>query len=135
MLSSDWLPEKFPCPCCGYLVFDAQPGSHANCPICCWEDDLAQLRFPLMNGSANVVSLETAQKNYATFGASERRKRALGRKPFEMEQREGAWRPLNPAHDNIEEPRRGVDYSDSYPERNTTVLYYWRETYWRRLSS
>lgn len=38
---------KFPCPCCGYLVFDREPGFHQVCPICGWEDDLSQLRFPL----------------------------------------------------------------------------------------
>jgi rubrerythrin len=36
---------KYPCPGCGYLVFDEPPGSYEICPICFWEDDLAQLRF------------------------------------------------------------------------------------------
>ena len=44
-------------------------------------------------------------------------------------------RPLDPAHDNPEEPQRNIDYADSYPLQDTTVLYYWRETYWRRLAS
>lgn len=54
---------KYPCPCCGYLVFDESPGSHEICPICFWEDDLTQLRFPLMSGGANPVSLIEAQEN------------------------------------------------------------------------
>jgi hypothetical protein len=116
-------------------VFDRQPGSSVQCPICLWEDDLAQLRFPRLPGSANHVSLEDAQHNFADFGVAERRYRGAGRSPFEDEKREGAWRPLDGARDNIEEPQRGIDYADSYPLTDTTVLYYWRPTYWRRLAS
>jgi hypothetical protein len=54
---------------------------------------------------------------------------------MEMDRREDQWRLLDPNIDNIEEPKRGVDYSESYPESGTTVLYYWRPTYWRRLQS
>lgn len=129
------LPNKFPCPCCGFLVFEQQPGSHRQCPICKWEDNLVQLRFPRMGGGANTVSLQDAQKNFMSFGAAERRKRSLGRPPMELDRREVHWRPLDPKRDNIEEPSRGIDYADSYPEADTTVLYYWRTTYWRRLQS
>jgi hypothetical protein len=127
--------RQFPCPCCGYLVFNRQPGSHEKCPICTWEDDLAQLRFPRMPGSANRVCLQDAQRNYTAFGASERRAIGEGRRPFEDEVREADWRPLDVARDNIEEPERGSNYGDSYPLDDTTVLYYWRFTYWRRLES
>ena len=34
-----------PCPCCGYLVFDEEPGSYSICPICYWEDDAVQLQL------------------------------------------------------------------------------------------
>lgn len=124
----------FPCPCCGYLVFEHQPGHHERCPICQWEDDLAQLRFPRMPGSANHVSLEDAQHNFADCGAAERRNVGLTRRPFDSESREAGWRPLDPARDNIEEPQRDVNYGDSYPLADTTVLYYWRATYWRRIA-
>jgi hypothetical protein len=126
---------KFPCPCCGHQVFLHQPGHHEKCPICLWEDDLAQLRFPRMPGSSNHVSLEQGQQNFAELGVSERRYRGEGRAPFEEEPRDSSWRPLDPAHDNIEEPQRGIDYAESYPLTDTTVLYYWRETYWRRFAS
>ncbi|MBO0846033.1 MAG: hypothetical protein J2P22_11530 [Nocardioides sp.] len=36
---------EYPCPCCGYLVFDEEPGSYDICAVCGWEDDLSQLRF------------------------------------------------------------------------------------------
>lgn len=126
---------RYPCPCCGHLVFDNQPGSHQVCPVCGWEDDLAQLRFPRMPGSANTVSLENAQMNYASFGVAEVKNRGMTRRPLAQADHDQDWRPLDPGRDNIEEPQRGVGYADSYPLSDTTVLYYWRPTYWRRLSS
>ena len=36
-------------------MFDYPPGFHQVCPICGWEDNLAQLRFPLMPGAPNAV--------------------------------------------------------------------------------
>jgi len=127
--------SRYPCPCCGYRVFRMQPGGNERCPVCLWEDDLAQLRFPRLPGSANHVSLDEAQQNYADFGTAERRFRGEGRAPDDGEPRDADWRPLDPGRDNIEEPQRGVNYADSYPLADTTVLYYWRETYWRRLVS
>jgi hypothetical protein len=127
--------EKYPCPCCGYRVFAHQPGSNEKCPICLWEDDLAQLRFPYMPGSANHVSLEEGQLNFSRCGAAERRNAGSVRAPIAGESRDSGWRPLDPKRDNIEEPQRGIPYADSYPLADTTVLYYWRETYWRRLAS
>ena len=47
---------KNPCSCCGYLVVDELPGPDDICPICFWEDDVSQLRFPMTTG-ANHVSL------------------------------------------------------------------------------
>ena len=116
-------------------MFDSQPGSHQVCPICGWEDDLAQLRFPRMPGSANAVSLENAQVNYAAFGVAEVKNRGMTRSALEQERRDEDWRPLDANRDNIEEPQRGISYADSYPLGDTTVLYYWRPNYWRRLSS
>jgi hypothetical protein len=114
-------------------VFDREPGFHQVCPVCGWEDNLAQLRFPLMPGGCNAVSLYEGQLNYQELGVAVRRMRGLTRTPVEGEERERGWRPLDLARDNVEEPRRGVGYADSYPEHDTTVLYYWRDTYWRRL--
>ncbi len=107
---------------------------HGICPICLWEDDLAQLRFPLMPGGANKVSLQSGQKNFADVGAAETSKSPLARAPEPQDSRDKTWRPLNTEADNVEEPRAGINYKEDYPE-DTTVLYYWRATYWRRLSS
>jgi hypothetical protein len=126
--------ERYPCPCCGYLVFKYPPGTHEVCPICRWEDDLSQLRFPLMPGSANHVSLVEGQKNFIHRGAAERKNTSLARAPLAEDERDAGWRPVDIDVDNVEEPSSGIDYSSNYP-RDKTVLYYWRMTYWRRLSS
>lgn len=127
--------DGYPCPCCGYRVFAAAPGSHQVCPVCHWEDNLVQLRFPTMPGAANIVSLRQGQENFAAFGACERRFVDAVRGARSSEPRDEEWRRLDPARDNPEVPRRGVHYADSYPEVDPTVLYYWRASYWRRLSS
>ncbi len=108
------------------------PGYHEKCPICGWEDDLTQLRFVDMPGSSNHVSLRKAQINYIEYGASERRSIPDVRNPFTDDPRDDQWRPVDPHKDNIEEPRSGIDYATSYPQ-DSTRLYYWRDTYWRRI--
>jgi hypothetical protein len=52
----------FPCPACGFIVFDEPPGSYHICPICNWEDDQVQLRHPALAGGANHYSLCDAQR-------------------------------------------------------------------------
>jgi hypothetical protein len=124
------IQSKYPCPCCGYLVFVARPGSFDICPICFWEDDLSQLRFPTTTG-ANHLSLILAQQNYADDGVSEPGFRSRVRQPEPSESRDSEWRPIDESKDNIEEPVYGVDYGMGYPE-DCTRLYYWRESYWKR---
>lgn len=72
-------------------MFQRQPGGSETCPICLWEDDLAQLRFARMPGSANHVSLEQGQYNYIAFGTAERRHIGDGRTPLDIEPREPGW--------------------------------------------
>ena len=114
------------------MVFEREPGSHQVCPICHWEDNLVQLRFPNMPGAANAVSLVIGQQNFKAFGATERRFLNDVRAPTTDDDLDADWRAFNPSRDNAEEPRRGVNYADSYPEVDFTVLYYWRPSYWRR---
>lgn len=124
--------NKFPCACCGYRVNAMPPGYHETCPICGWEDDLTQLRFVNMPGSSNRVSLRKAQINFIEYGASEKLGQHAVRHPYQDDTRDDEWRPVDPAKDNIEEPTSGIDYATSYP-LDTTKLYYWRHTYWRRI--
>lgn len=88
-----------------------------------------------MVGGANRVSLHEAQQNYASHGYSSRYRQALVSEPLEGDQRDPEWRPLDLKRDNPEHPQRGIKYADSYPEHAPTVMYYWRASYWRRLSS
>ncbi len=94
---------------------------------------MTQLRFAEMPGSANRVSLRRAQENFSDHGSADPGGiNTSVRDPVPGEVREDGWRPIDPRTDNIEQPHRGVRYADSYPE-DTTVLYYWRATYWRRV--
>jgi len=106
--------SPYPCPCCGFLVFDDPPGSFDICQVCGWEDDISQLRFPTMGGAqAPLVDCQRA--------ASERSVVASGMNV----ERDSAWRPLDPERDAIEVPEPGVDYGVTYP-KDPTELYYWR---------
>lgn len=118
---------KYPCPCCGYLVFDGPPGSYEICPICFWEDDLVQLRFPRMSGGANRVSLIEAQENYFRDGVSELRFRANVRAAEASDVREPQWRRIDVRVDRIEEHIPGKNYGCSYSE-DATEYYYWRQS-------
>ncbi|MEK7528607.1 MAG: CPCC family cysteine-rich protein [Patescibacteria group bacterium] len=115
---------QYPCPCCGYLVFSKTPGSHEICPICFWEDDISQLRFPTIAGGANKFSLLDAQKNFESFGASNYDLLSHVRKPEVNEVLDTLWRRINLKKDNIEEPSEDTDYSKNYP-KDATQLYYW----------
>lgn len=96
---------------------------------------MSQLRFAQMPGGANSESLLVAQQNYVSFGAATKRQRAEALKADASYPRDPDWRLVNPERDNIEFPQRGTAYANSYPEADTTVLYYWRPSYWRRLAS
>jgi hypothetical protein len=119
----------FPCPCCGYLT-SSEPGSYNICPICNWEDDLSQLRFPETRG-ANDVSLLEAQANFQSIGAKGAKRQQHTRPPTRSDARDPLWRRLDPTTENIERPMPEVDYAASYPT-DLTELYYWRPNYWRR---
>ncbi len=119
--------ERYPCPCCGHLVFVEPPGSYDICPICFWEDDLVQLRWPDYSGGANQPSLIDAQTNYKKFGAKQERILEHVRSPNSTDTRDPEWRTADPAQDRFE-PRR--EKNANWPD-DPTVLYWWRPTYWR----
>jgi hypothetical protein len=119
--------KTFPCPCCGHMVFSEDPGSYGICPICFWEDDVSQLRFPTMGGGANRPSLQKAQMSYQKCGACEERLVEHVRPTRPEDTRDPLWRPLDPARDSIEVPQPGVDCGTTYP-CDLTALYYWRRS-------
>jgi hypothetical protein len=117
---------RYPCPCCGYLVFAEPPGSADICLICFWEDDAEQLRFPTLENATNAVSLKQAQENYAQHRAIEARFAEDVRQPSEADARDPDFRPIEPS-DDFEEPGASAP---GPPE--PTALYYFRSTFWRR---
>ncbi|MFD2792956.1 CPCC family cysteine-rich protein [Promicromonospora vindobonensis] len=119
---------RFPCSCCGHLVFDEPPGSHAICGICFWEDDVIQLRWPDWTGGANGPSLIEAQQLYAELGAMEPRFIRLVHEPTDDEPLDADWRAIDLTIDSFE-PRDVIERP--WPKDGTT-LYWWRPTFWRR---
>lgn len=96
----------YPCPCCGFIVFIDAPGSYEICPVCEWEDDEVQLRFPGYPGGANHHSLCECQS------------RARSRIPDDAEvfkgyRRHSRWRPLRP------------DECIRDPDEREPFVYYW----------
>ena len=78
--------KKIYCDCCGYDTI-SEHGEYEICPICYWEDDKYQVENPDSNGGANQVSLIEARKNFAEFGAAERKFVAEVRRPNETDKR------------------------------------------------
>jgi Zn finger protein HypA/HybF involved in hydrogenase expression len=118
--------QRFPCPCCGHVVFSAEPGSDDICPICFWQDDVVQLRWPDFAGGANRPSLIDAQAIYQRIGAAEERLLPFVRMPRASERLDTEWRPFDPSRDVVEAHISGVDSGKTY-ERDRTRYYYWRE--------
>jgi len=85
--------SKFACPCCGYLVFDERD-CYEICPICFWEDDGIQIADPWFSGGANKPSLEESQRNFAEFGAMEKRFISNVRAVTEDDTQDPDWRPV-----------------------------------------
>jgi Cysteine-rich CPCC len=122
------MTDKYPCPCCGHVVFGEPPGSYDICPICFWEDDNLQLRWPSWAGGANRPSLIESQRTYRQEGAMEFRFTGMVRGAAADEPVEPGWRPIDPSID-VFEPT-GVSEAP-WPD-DLTVLYWWRPTFWRR---
>ncbi|WP_250008050.1 CPCC family cysteine-rich protein [Actinoplanes sp. M2I2] len=122
---------RYPCVCCGHLTMDEPPGSFFICPVCFWEDDNLQLRWPDWAGGANRPCLIDAQRSYQQIGGCEERTRHLVRPPGDDEPADPAWRPIDLGRDRFEP--RGVALA-AWPA-DLTVLYWWRYRdtgFWRR---
>ena len=104
------------------------PGSYGICPVCFWEDDQVQLRWPDWSGGANKPSLVDAQQAFSELGACEARVVPFVRVPPAQERREPDWRPADLDNDGFESA--GVQEAP-WPADMTT-LYWWRPTFWRR---
>lgn len=113
-----------PCPCCGHLSLSA-PQDYELCPICSWEDDGIQLRWPMSAEGANGMSLVDAQRAYRRSGVVVPHMRRHVRRPAADEPLDEGWRPFDPAVDWTHPELDGARWP-----RNREALYYWRPTYW-----
>lgn len=78
--------NSYPCPCCKFLTLgEESPGTFEICPVCRWEDDLAQYHNPDLAGGANEMSLNQACRNFAEFGAISQNALRLVRGPLAEE--------------------------------------------------
>jgi RNAse (barnase) inhibitor barstar len=121
-----------PCPCCGHLVFNAEdgwPGSYAICPVCFWEDDLVQFRWPTMAGGANRIPLVEAQQNFQSYGACDQRGRRFVRPATPDERVDPEWRPIDLARDLFEDWES--DGRRPWPE-DKLLLCWWLPSFWGR---
>ena len=75
---------KYVCKCCGCAALDSAD-EYDICPVCFWEKDKTQESDPDYAEGANSVSLNEARKNYAEFGACEKRFAENARKPYAVE--------------------------------------------------
>jgi hypothetical protein len=110
------------------VVFAETVGSHEICPVCFWEDDLIQTRWPASAGGANRPSLIECQRNYQIFGAMEARFIQRVRPAADDEPVEAGWYPLGPA--SLDCFGALDESADPWP-RDRSVLYWWRPTFWR----
>ena len=109
--------QSYPCPSCGFLVFDEPPGTYAICEVCGWEDDPVQLRHPAMGGGANKLSLAAHQEALLlAIPADVQLAQGFRRAPN--------WRPLHP--EEIRSPQPPTD-GTSYFEAaaGESPEYYW----------
>lgn len=122
-------PKLYPCPCCGYMIFEKPPNSNAICPICFWEDDLVQLRFPTTTG-ANRLPLYEAQHNFQRLHAKDARSLSYARPPRKGEVIDQGWRLIDRQKDAFESWEFYRSRNPPKPYDDPTLLYYWRSTHW-----
>ena len=112
----------YPCACCGHLTLDEPPGSHQICPVCFWQDDAVQMRWPDSGAGANKASLLEGQHNFQRIGACDESAVRHVRRANDDEPLDPSWRPIDPAHDRFEPNGRQLA---PWPD-DRTVLYWWR---------
>ena len=111
------MENKYPCPSCGFLVFDREIGSYEICPICRWEDDHVQLAYPGLRGGANQGSL----KNYQDFILT---KIPVDVKEYQGYKRHLSWRPLRD-EECLDQVGMGTGIEYFHAASETEAHYYW----------
>jgi hypothetical protein len=119
--------SKAPCPCCGRLTLDSGPNDYELCPVCFWEDDGIQLRWPTYARGANGISLVKAQVAYARTGAMDDIFLDKVRPARVDEPMDEGWFPIGDAVAMFEIYE--LTSSHRWPE-DQTRLYWWRPNFW-----
>lgn len=84
--------ELFTCQCCGYKTLkEGTKDSYEICKVCFWEDDYVMNENPAYWGGANGVCLRQAQRNFISFGVSE--KRYLNNVVRSKYEKDPLWKP------------------------------------------
>ncbi len=115
--------NKFTCVNCGHKVFN-DLFNFEICPVCGWEDDPVQIRYPLSKG-ANKVCLVEAQVNFVKTGLLY--KGFTNFSDGKKYEKDEVWRPFS-KKDKVhvrDEEIREIDYPV-----DMTRLYYWLSKYW-----
>jgi hypothetical protein len=115
------IKEEYPCPSCGFLVFDEPPGSYGLCGICGWEDDNVQLSNWSSGGGANGESLAESQQKIL-------KEHPLSVKELDGVKRDTKWRPLS--NEEMRQHQEEVEKSDSlWPRKGISDA---KDSYWLR---
>ncbi|MBS1994318.1 MAG: hypothetical protein JSS83_27590 [Cyanobacteria bacterium SZAS LIN-3] len=116
---------KFPCPCCGHLVFE-KPGDSLSCPVCAWEDSEEQLKDPFLPGAPNKPTLWQAQRNYMRLGISDESRLNVCSQTQNMYARDPEWRPVIEKIDDFGSP----EHRATLVKADYKTLYYWKSSFW-----
>ncbi|WP_410816711.1 CPCC family cysteine-rich protein [Micromonospora sp. 050-3] len=116
------MEPAYPCVCCGYRTLSEPPGSHEICPVCGWEDDVYQLRWPYQAVGANDRSLFDAQRSFTPPASSPDSSRTQTRADVADFEPDPLWRRIDDRRDRFE-PRGGS--LAPWPD-DRTILYWWR---------
>ena len=84
--------KMYTCSCCGFKTLSEGEGSFEICNVCSWQEDSVMEDKPDRCGGDNKVSLRQAQRNFISFGASE--KRFIGKFVREFFEKDTLWKPV-----------------------------------------
>lgn len=122
-LSQDEL-NALPCVCCGNpLGTPPSSDTYWICPVCDWEEESFQFKYPWSGGGPNGDSLWEARRNFRFTGSVYHAEKS---RPFKPEESMFSWRDVLPSSDGqycwVLDPEMYADYagnhSESCPLRN-----------------
>lgn len=116
---------KYPCPCCGYIVFE-KPGDDAICTICSWNNNYEYINPTVGGGEPNRYSLYQCQRNYINFGASIEEFANKVRKPTKDDIKDPEWEIYNEKKHGEKVKKNKALHWENWP-KDGSELYYWKK--------